>query len=270
MLAVERRLVLAELLEQNPVLTVEDLARRFHVSTQTVRRDFQYLEERGLVTRTYGGAVARTDDRLSLERAFLTRETERSAQKEAIAQVALSLVESGSTVVLDASTTVLRFARALPADIELMAIVNALPVAMELSRRPNVAVTGLGGALRHTSLSFTGPIAEATLRRLFADTAFISARGLSLQRGLTEANSYEAALKETMVTNAARVIALIDSSKLGRTALSFFAPVAAVHVLVTDDGADPQTIERLRESGLDVRLAPVAGHLLTNGDSSRP
>ena len=255
MLAIQRRMALADLLEENAVLAVDELARRFSVSTQTVRRDFQYLEQRGLIRRTYGGAVARDDDPLSRERAFLAREAEQAAQKRAIAREALLLVTPGSIVMLDASTTVLELARALPLDVELTAIVNALPVGMELGRRPNITVTSLGGTMRHTSLSFAGPIAEANLRRLFADTAFISARGLSLQRGVTEANPYESALKEIMVANAARVVALIDASKLDRTALSFVAPVTAIDVLITDDGADAQIVDRLRDAGLCVRVA---------------
>lgn len=257
MLAIERRKALAELLERDAVLTVDDLARRFTVSAQTVRRDLQYLEGRGLITRTYGGAVAREDDLLSRERAFLMREGERAAQKDALARHALAFVEPGSTVIFDASTTVLHLARALPLDIELNAIVNALPVGMELSRRPSVALTALGGTMRHTSLSFTGPIAETALRRLFAGTAFISARGLSLTRGLTEANPTEAALKEIMVANATRVVALVDGSKLGRSALAFFASLAALSVLVTDEGADPAAVAELRQAGLDVRVARI-------------
>jgi len=258
MLGIERRRALAGLLDENPILTVEDLARRFDVSTQTIRRDFQDLERRGLITRSYGAAVARAAGPLSREGAFGAREVERAAEKEAIARCALDLVVPGSAVIFDASTTVLALARLLPLDIELTAIVNALPVATELGRRPNVSTTTLGGTMRHTSLSCGGPIAEATMRRLFADTAFISARGLSLRRGLTEANSAESALKEIMMANATRVVALVDSSKLGRTALSFFAPLERVNMLVTDDGADLETLGRLREAGLEIHVAPPA------------
>ena len=255
MLAFERRMALAELLEQSPVLTVDDLAHRFNVSPQTVRRDFQYLEQKGLVTRRYGGAVAREDDQSGRERAFLARESERIAQKRALAAVALDLVKPGTTVIMDASTTILELARALPSTIQLTAIVNALPIGTELSRRSQVSLTMLGGTLRHTSLSFSGPIAENALRRLFVDTAFISVRGLSWQHGLAEANVSEASLKEIMVSNASSVVTIADSSKLERMALSFFAPVSAVGVLVTDDGADPEIVARLRDAGIDVRIA---------------
>jgi DeoR/GlpR family transcriptional regulator of sugar metabolism len=115
----------------------------------------------------------------------------------------------------------------------------------------------IGGTLRQTSFSFTGPMSEAALSKLFAGTAFISARGLALGRGLTEANPSESALKEMMVANANRVVALIDSGKFGRTALSFFAPFSAIDALVTDDGADPGQIEQLRSLGVEVRIAPT-------------
>jgi DeoR family fructose operon transcriptional repressor len=258
MLAIQRRLALADLLEENPVLAVEELARRFAVSTQTIRRDFQFLEGRGLVTRAYGGAIARSEDPLSLEHAFVMRQSENAAQKQALAAAACALVEPGSTVFMDASTSVLHLARLLPLDIELSAIVYALPIALELARRPDVAVTALGGSMRHTSLSFAGPIAEANLRRLFADTAFISARGLAPERGLTEANPYESAIKELVVANASRVVALIDSSKLGRNGLSLFAPVTAIDVLVTDDGADAGFLEQVRAEGVEVIAVAVS------------
>src|SRR5262249_24893271 len=119
MLAIERRIALATLLERNPVLKVEDLARRFDVSTATIRRDFRDLDRRGLITRQYGGAVARSADGLRAsplrqEGAFSSRAAEHAAQKEAIACCALEFVTAGSTVIFDASTTVLTLAHLLP------------------------------------------------------------------------------------------------------------------------------------------------------------
>ena len=260
-------MALAELLKQNSVLTVDELVRRFGVSAQTMRRDFAYLAQRGLLTRTHGGAVARASEALGFEGAFKTRMAQNAPLKAAMARVALELVAPGSTVMLDASTSVLALARRLPRDAELHAIVNALPVASELGGRTNVMTTLIGGSVRATSLSASGPLAESMLRRLFADTAFISARGLSLERGLTEANPAESALKEIMISNATRVVALVDSSKFGRSALSYFAPVTELDVIVTDSGADARTLRALRERGIDVRVAPLA---LETADEAAP
>jgi DeoR/GlpR family transcriptional regulator of sugar metabolism len=262
LLAIQRRMELADLVKQDPVVTVDDLARRYNVSPQTIRRDFQAMEERGLLTRTYGGAITRVDNPLQMshEAAFRAREEEQAAEKQAIAVMAATLIQPHAIVIFDASTSVLQLARALHPDVEITAIVNALPIAMELSRRPNVVVTAVGGTLRQTSLSFTGPISEASLRRLYADVAFISARGFSIDRGLTEANPYESALKEMMVANATRVVALIDSSKLGRTALSPFAETTSIDVVVTDSGADQAIVSDLREIGIEVCIAEVASN----------
>ncbi len=259
MLAFERRMALAELLKANPVLTVDELVRRFGVSAQTMRRDFKYLSDRGLLTRTHGGAVARSAEALGFEGTFKLRIAENAPQKAAIARAALDLVVPGSTVMMDASTSVLALAQRLPRDAELHAIVNALPIGSELSRRSGVTTTLIGGTLRPTSLSASGPLAETMLRRLFADTAFISARGLSLERGLTEANPAESALKEIMIANATRVVALVDSAKFERTALSFFGPVTDIDIVVTDDAAAAPVVRGLRERGIDVRIAAVSG-----------
>jgi len=265
-LAFERRIALIELLKENPVLTVDELVRRFGVSAQTMRRDFQYLADCGLLTRRHGGGVARASAKgtpsiaseAPFEDAFTLRVAERSAQKAAIACAALSFVTPGSTVMMDASTSVLALARRLPSEIQLHAIVNALPIASELSSRAGVTTTFVGGTLRSTWLSAWGPLAEAMLRRLFADTALISARGLSIQRGLTEGSPAESAVKEIMIANATRVVALIDSSKFNRTALSFFGPVTDVDVVVTDAEADTQVLRGLRDRGIEVLVAPAS------------
>jgi DeoR family transcriptional regulator, fructose operon transcriptional repressor len=263
-IAAERRLALIDLLDEQDVFSVDVLARRFAVSGQTIRRDLQALEEQGLLRRTYGGAVSRSTEN-SAELAFHTREEANRPQKEAIARAALALIECGQTVMFDASSTVLHLARLLPLDFEGTAVVNALPIGYELSRRQNINLTFLGGSLRHTSLSFAGPLAEATLRRLFVDTAVISAKGCSAVHGFTEANPFEAQLKELVVAKSSRVIALIDSSKLGRAAMVQFAPANCARVLVTDWGADPESIDALRQCGVEVVIADLPSADLKTG-----
>jgi len=249
-----RRLALIDLLEEQDVFAVDDLARRFAVSTQTIRRDLRAMETQGLLRRTYGGAITRGAPH-SLEHNFLSRAEERRSEKEAIALAALPLLCPGQTIMFDASSTVLHLARRLPPDFEGTAVINSLPIGIELGKRHRLNITFLGGAMRHTSLSFAGPMAEAAMHRLFVDCAVISARGCGVGQGLTEANPFEARLKELVVANAARVIALIDSSKLGKAALMHFAPLSRVETLVTDPGADPEMIASLRAAGMTIIIA---------------
>jgi DeoR/GlpR family transcriptional regulator of sugar metabolism len=250
----ERRLALTDLIEEQAVFTVESLAHRFGISTQTVRRDLRALEGQGLLRRTYGGAVVR-GVASSPELAFHTREEAYRPQKEAIARATLRLLTPGQTVMFDASSTVLHLARLLPADFEGTAVVNALPIAFELGRKTKLNVTFLGGTLRRSSLSFVGPLAESALRKLYVDTALISAKGCSASHGLTEANPYEAQLKEYVVTRSKTVLALVDSSKLERAALVQFGAADCVHTLITDWGARPEAVEALRQAGVTVVIA---------------
>ncbi len=251
----ERREALRSLSETEPILTVDDLAERFNVSQQTMRRDLRHLVASGEAVRTHGGAIVSPLPSLSIEAAFRTRQNARSSSKVAIARAALPLVTAGSTIVFDASTTVLALARILPRGIKLCAVVNSLPIALELLRRPRIETTMIGGSMRSTSLSASGTLAERTLRRLYVETAFISVRGLSLERGLSESNPSEAGLKALMIANAARVVALVDSSKLDQRALCKFADVPTIDTLITDAQASPRLVDAIRECGVEVIVA---------------
>jgi DeoR family fructose operon transcriptional repressor len=260
----ERRLALIDLLEEQDVFAVEALSRRFGVSSQTIRRDLKAMEAQGLLRRTYGGAVTRGTSQV-LEHNFLSRVEERRPQKEAMARIVAPLLTYGQTIMFDASSTVLHVARQLPFDFEATAVINALPVGLELGKRPHLNVTFLGGSMRHTSLSFAGPLAEAAMNRLYVDCAVLSARGCSVRHGLTEANPFEARLKEIVVAHAGQVIAVVDSSKLGKAALMHFAPVERVDTLITDYNADPALLDALRAEGMNVVTAESPESTLKTG-----
>lgn len=254
LLPAQRKLQLASLVAETDVLTLDALAHRLGVSTQTIRRDLAHLERQGLVRRTYGGAITRE----ALERsepAFVAREATRAAEKRAIAQAALASLRCGETIFFDASTTVLTLARLLPDDWQGEIVVTSLPAAMEVSRLPGAQLTVVGGEFRYSSRSFGGPLAEEMLQRLCVGTAYISARGLDLQRGLMEAHAGEAALKRIIMGNAARTTVLVDSSKLGATALHRIAPLNAVHTVITDSQAPAGLVAGMRKHGVEVLIA---------------
>ena len=257
LLPAQRHLQLAELLAAADAVALDDLARRFGVSTQTVRRDLAMLERQGLVRRTYGGAVTRAALDLS-EPAFVARESVHAAEKRLIAQAALGMLARGDSLFLDASTTTLALARLLPDDWAGDVVATSLPVATEVARRPGVRLVLVGGEFRHSSRSFSGPLAQELLSRLYVRTACISARGIHPQHGLSEAHAGEAALKRIILGHAARVLVLADSSKLGITATHGVGPVDVIDTLITDGQADPGVLEALRGSGVRVLLGGTA------------
>lgn len=258
LLPAQRQMHLAGLLHGADGVSLDALARRFGVSTQTIRRDLILLERQGLVKRTYGGALTREALDRS-EPAFIARVSVKAAEKEAIARLAATLLRQQETVFLDASTTALALARLLPQDWSGEVVVTSLPAAMEVARHPNIRLTLIGGEFRHSSRSFGGPLAEAMLRDLCVTTAFISARGMHPERGLTEANSSEAAIKRILLPNAERAIALIDSTKLGVSATHRFAASARITTLITDSGADPDLVRALEALRMEVLVVATPG-----------
>lgn len=258
LLPAQRHLQLATLLARSEVVTLDDLARRFGVSTQTIRRDLARFERQGLARRTYGGAITRQALDLS-EPAFVSREQTQAAQKRAIGAVAAAFLQPGTAVFLDASTTALMLARLFPDDWTGEVVVTSLPAAMELSSRPGIRLMVVGGEFRHSSRSFGGPLAEDTLRNLCVGTAFLSARAVHPRRGLTEAHIGEAALKRIIMANADRSVLLADSTKLGLTASHRFGDLADVDTLITDSAAPADIVGKLRACGPDVIIAPDLG-----------
>lgn len=246
----ERRALLLEALNAGEV-DVDDLARRFAVSASTVRRDLQRLSEEYAVRRTYGGAIL-------AERAQETTLDERlavnGAEKRAIAEAALGLIEDGDTLILDAGSTVAAFGHLLRRR-RLRIVTNNLALLPFLAAEPALELIVLGGALRATSMSTVGPLAVDTLRRITADRVIMSADGVVAGRGLCEASLDQVALKSLMMEQAREVVVLADSSKLGRAEQPAWAPLPPRWTLVTDTSASPEQQRRCAESGAQILLA---------------
>jgi DeoR family fructose operon transcriptional repressor len=228
----ERHARLLEALNAGEI-DVDDLARRFDVSASTVRRDLQHLSKNNAVRRTYGGAILSAH---VTETTLEQRLAVRGEEKQAIARAALSLIEDGDTLILDAGSTVAAFGRLLR-ERRLRIITNNLALLPFLAKAPEIELVVLGGALRTTSMSTMGPLATEALRRMTADHAIMSADGVVRGRGLCEADLDQVALKSLMMQQAQELIVLADATKLGRAEQAAWAPLPPRWTLVTDSGA---------------------------------
>lgn len=210
---------------------VETLCALLGVSEATVRRDLTALAEQGLVMRTYGGA-AHISHR-EPEQSVAERSGQCAAEKARIARAALAHIRDHDTIMLDGGTSTAALARLLGERRGLHVITNnllALPLLQDL---PEGRVTVIGGDLRVESLSTVGAAAIAMLERLSADKVFVSADGVVAGRGLCEASSEQAYLKEKMLMQAAEVFVLADASKLGRDSQQHWTPITGQWTLVT-------------------------------------
>lgn len=246
-----RERVLAQL-SVNDQTSVNDLSQLLGVSEVTIRKDLDVLESQGLLTRVHGGAVV--SGRGRLERYFTAREQEHREEKRRIAQAAAALVQSQQSIFLDASTTALHIARLVKNREELTVVTNGLYTALELSFSVGITVVVIGGIVRRRSSSLVGGISDDLLQRSRVDIGFFGARGVTARDGLTETDISEAALKQRMVKQSARVIAVTDSTKFGATYFSAFALPHEIDRIITDVDAPPAIVEELRSRDITVDL----------------
>jgi len=252
--ATARREEIYHLAVTTGLASVEELSRRFQVTASTIRRDLAQLNEQGKLARTYGGAVALG---AHPESSLRQRTGEAFEQKHAIAGWAASQVKPGESILLDGGSTVGALAHALRDGENLTVVTPGLNTLQELADSPGIEVDCLGGRLRRVSQTFVGPIAEAALERMSFDRVFLGADAVSAEDGLCEADHTQTRLKELMARRGAAVYVLADSGKLGKRPFHAWARIPLPWVLVTDDDADPQQLERFRAAGVTVEAVKV-------------
>ncbi len=232
--AFDRRSEIIRYLQENQRASTRRLSELFEVSEVTIRHDLNNLEEHGWIARVHGGAEIALP--LQNEQSFSERQRLHLTEKVNIARAAAALIEPGDTILLDSSTTAFQLAHQLKELSPLRVVTNNLQVVATLSASAGIELVLLGGFVRNETASVVGPSAAEMLDRLNADHGFFGAAGLTIERGLTDADMREAQVKRAMVKAAGHVSVLLDSSKFGQRAFATFATLAEVDHLFTDDG----------------------------------
>lgn len=253
MYAEERRQAIAARTRRDGRVDVAELAAELDVTPETIRRDLTDLEERGVLRRVHGGAIAM--ERIRTEPAVSEKAQRMADAKQRIAKAALDLVPDGGTVLLDAGTTCLALARQLPVDVTLTAVTNDITIAHELATRPNVNLLLVGGRVRKNVLANVDDWAVRTLAELSVDVAFVATNGVSVERGLSTPDVAEAAVKRMMVAAGRHVVLLADHTKVRDEHLVGFADVTDLDVFVSDAGLADDEADLFREAGVQVVLA---------------
>lgn len=252
-LAEERRRRIVRALNDRGAVAVGELVEQLDVTAMTVWRDLKRLEDEGQLRRVRGGAVKPGSQP---EPVRINDDDPARRLKSAIAEFAVKrFVTEGKTVCLDGGSTVAELIRFLPPGIQIMT--NSLPVLAKLHRAekwPDLQCSG--GILNQQTGRFTGPDARKFFNSKRADIFFMSCNGLDLDRGLTDRSPLDSEITMAMAAAATQVVALVDSSKLGRSSLEQVLPFDRLTCLVTDDQANPDFITKLRTM-VQVETVPV-------------
>jgi len=246
----ERRLEdIRQYLLRNGSATIDELVSLTDVSRMTIHRDLDVLSHRGQLHRTRGGAsVERT---LLFESNIEYRLSQARAAKQAIARTAADLIEPGQVILLDDSTTSHALLLQLSPDLPVTIATNSLPSLTVASSRPNTQLIALGGDYQPNYQAFFGLVTESALASIHADVLVASASALRGRR-LFHQSQFVISARRAMLASSERSLLLVDSSKIGATALYGYGDVEDYDLLITDDGAPQGAVEGLAD--LDVTL----------------
>ncbi len=256
MYAEERQRSIVSLALRHDRVSVTELAAQFEVTPETIRRDLDVLDQRGILRRVHGGAVPAENVRL-VETALPEREVAHTAEKKriGIAAVAQLPIGTGATVLIDSGTTTAQLANAIPQEGQYTVVTNSVSIASQLAIRQRGEVQLLGGRVRGLTQATVGGDTVDAIRRIRVDVAFLGTNGLTLSHGLSTPDPDEAAVKRAMASAARKVVVLADSTKIGAELMLSFARIDEIDVLVTDKRISPTDHALFTNHGIEVVVA---------------
>ncbi len=236
MLALERRNLILEKLQEEKRVVVGELSQLYGVSEETIRRDLDKLDKDGLAVKSYGGAVI--NESTSIDLPFNIRKKRNVGGKQKIAELVAGLINDGEHIILDASTTAVFIAKAIKQKSNLTVITNSIEIIIELSDVSDWNIISSGGSLKEGYLALVGPHAIEGLSSYNVEKAIMSCKGIDIEKGITDGNEQFSQAKQTMQRSAKQSIFAIDSSKFEEVAFSKICDVNQADIIVTDEKPD--------------------------------
>ncbi len=251
----DRRRRLALLLEQQPRISVTELAEILALSPRTVSSDLKSLAAAGQATRSRGAGLAMDQPAPhQVVCSFASRARIDADAKRDIARWAAGLVQDGDTILMDASTTVYNMAPFLADRRNLVVLTNGIEVGCRLAENRTNSVILVAGVIHAEHASVIGPIYDPVLQNHHIKTAFVSCRGFSLSAGLTEADANEAAIKFRMIALAESTVGLVDATKFGQVYQAPFARADQVTHIFCDSSLAPYWVQQVQVASIVLTL----------------
>ncbi len=236
MFARQRQALILDRVREIGAVRVADLVRELGVSDMTIRRDLEILHDRRLLEKVHGGATSIAGNAL-WEPGFVAKSALQQAEKAAIANAAIRLVEPGTAIAVSAGTTTHALAQGLAGVPGLTVVTNSVPVAdvfRQAGRADQTII--LTGGVRTPSDALVGPFAVAAIRSIHVDLVFVGIHGMDARSGFTCPNLQEADTDRALIEAGRRLVIVGDHSKWGVVGISSIARLDQADILITDAG----------------------------------
>ena len=231
---------------------VDDLAVRFVVTPQTIRKDLNELCDARLLARTHGGAILSS----GVENvAYEARRQMAASEKTVIGRHAASLIPNNCSLFINIGTTTEEVARALVHHEGLLVITNNIHVATILMPWPRIDVILAGGMLRKSDGGIVGEAAVDFITQFKVDHAVIGASAIDDDGAMLDFDYREVRVAKAIMKNARNVMLVSDAMKFTRSAPVRIGHLSDVNVFVTDQIPPEPIVELCRQRGVQLEIA---------------
>ncbi len=243
----ERQDIIVEEVRVHRNVSSNFLARKLKVSEDTIRRDLNELDKKGLIMKIHGGAVSTIQKLYHYnEDMIFNREA-----KNTISKKAASLMKDGMVIIISGGTTNLMLAKQFPKDLKATVYTYSLPIAMQLLEHPSIEVIFIGGKINKKSMVTVGIDVVQLLSGLSADICFIGVSSINISNGITD-EGYEVSLvKKAMIAASDKIIALADSTKLNVRQNYNVCGLNEIHTLITELNPKDNKLRTFRSKNLE-------------------
>lgn len=247
-----RLVVIMEQVNKYGRMNVLDMAEKLDVSTATIRRDLNELEQRGMIRRIHGGAVLASVS-TTFEYQYHDKVALRMEEKKRIAIFAAEEVQDGDAIFLDSGTTTYQIASLLGSKKNLTVITYDMSIASILNNHTSAQIIVTGGIVRPYYNVLLGSITEAFIQNMMVDKVFISADAIHQNFGISNANYIESGVKSLLVKAGKKVILVADRTKFGKVAVSKFCDLEDIDLLITDKEVSHDMVTAIQEKGISIK-----------------
>jgi DeoR family glycerol-3-phosphate regulon repressor len=244
-----------DLIHRNGFVSVSDIAENFAVTDMTIRRDLWALEERGMLTRTHGGAVGvgRREVFDAAEPAFSSRRRQNAAAKTAIARAAARLIGARESIGLDVGTSTLALAEEIAGRRDVAVFTSSLHAAAVLARK-DASVHVLGGLVRGPELSVVGSNPVKQIRQFYVSKLFLGVSGV-IEDGFFDYSQEDTEIKRAFLEQCEQAIVLCDSSKFDHRSVCKVCELGRASTIVTEAAPPAHLAAALKQAGVELLIA---------------
>lgn len=249
MLYNERAELILQQAQLHSAVKVSELSDLLQVSVDTIRRDLKAMEQEGLLKCVRGGACL--PDALAAFSNFKGREVVHSDLKREACRKALKYIKPGDIVALNSGTTNTILAQEMVPHVKGITVVtNNLAAVTILMQSADIRVIAVGGDVDPLERSTCGVSCEKEFARFFPDVSFLSINAVNYSDGYTDFRLSETGIIRLLAQNSKQVIAVMDSTKLGKRSKCRVLEPGDVDRLVMDGQVPGRIREQYREKGM--------------------